>query len=197
MPHPCKRISSFHLIIIGLSLLINHTPKSKPQNLASRKFHKILDDHIILHKTRGGSTSAPSFSASFCSLCTWSKVVILIEALAEIQKMWNCAIGCPEKPKIFFWALPTSHPVLDFLNSSDGIISFWFWDFTMGNRPKMSLKYAIFKICPKLARNDIHVKQESVPPMGVLDSSFIKALGVKSAGLKKIFLVFQDTLLCK
>ena len=25
-------------------------------------------------------------------------------------------------------------------------------DFTMGNRPKMSLKYAIFKICPKLAR---------------------------------------------
>ena len=41
----------------------------------------------------------------------------------------------------------------------------------------------------------IHVKQESVPPMGVLDSSYIKALGVKSAGLKKIFLVFQDTLL--
>ena len=39
----------------------------------------------------------------------------------------------------------------------------------------------------------IHVKQESVPPMGVLDSSCIKALGVKSAGLKKIFLVFQDT----
>ena len=111
MPHLCRRISSFHLIIIGLSLLINHTPKSKPQNLASRKFHKILDDHIILHKTRGGSTSAPSFSASFCSLCTWSKVVILIEALAEIQKMWNCAIGYPEKPKIFFWALPTSHPV--------------------------------------------------------------------------------------
>ena len=30
--------------------------------------------------------------------------------------------------------------------------------------------------------------------MGVLDSSYIKALGVKSAGLKKIFLVFQDTL---
>ena len=111
MPHLCRRISSFHLIIIGLSLLINHTPKSKPQNLASRKFHKILDDHIILHKTRGGSTSAPSFSASFCSLCTWSKVVILIEALAEIQKMWNCAIGYREKPKIFFWALPTSHPV--------------------------------------------------------------------------------------
>ena len=25
-------------------------------------------------------------------------------------------------------------------------------DFTMGNHPKMSLKYAIFKICPKLAR---------------------------------------------
>ena len=31
--------------------------------------------------------------------------------------------------------------------------------------------------------------------MGVLDSSYIKALGVKSAGLKKIFLVFQDTLI--
>ena len=30
--------------------------------------------------------------------------------------------------------------------------------------------------------------------MGVLDSSYIKALGAKSAGLKKIFLVFQDTL---
>ena len=30
--------------------------------------------------------------------------------------------------------------------------------------------------------------------MGVLDSSYIKALGVKSAGLRKIFLVFQDTL---
>ena len=30
--------------------------------------------------------------------------------------------------------------------------------------------------------------------MGVLDSSYIKALGVKSAGIKKIFLVFQDTL---
>ena len=30
--------------------------------------------------------------------------------------------------------------------------------------------------------------------MGVLDSSYIKALGVKSAGLKKIFLIFQDTL---
>ena len=55
----------------------------------------------------------------------------------------------------------------------------------------MSLKYAIFKICPKLARNDIYVKQESVPPMGVLDSSYIKALGVKSAGLKKIFLFFR------
>ena len=27
-----------------------------------------------------------------------------------------------------------------------------FYNFTMGNRPKMSLKYAIFKICPKLAR---------------------------------------------
>ena len=27
----------------------------------------------------------------------------------------------------------------------------------------MSLKYVIFKICPKLAENDIHVKQESVP----------------------------------
>ena len=26
------------------------------------------------------------------------------------------------------------------------------YNFTMGNRPKMSLKYAIFKICPKLAR---------------------------------------------
>ena len=90
MPHPCKRISLFHLIIIGLSLLINHTPKSKPQNFASRKFHKILDDHIILHKTRGGSTSAPSFSASFCSLCTWSKLVISIEALAEMQNMCNC-----------------------------------------------------------------------------------------------------------
>ena len=37
----------------------------------------------------------------------------------------------------------------------------------------------------------IHVKQESVPPMGVLDSSCIKALGVKSAGLKKIFLFFS------
>ena len=105
MPPPYKRISSFHLLITGLALLINHTPKSKPQNFASRKFHKILDDHIIFHKTRGGSTSAPSFSASFCSLCTWSKVVILIEALAEIQKMWNCAIGCPEKPK------KNSHPV--------------------------------------------------------------------------------------
>ena len=58
----------------------------------------------------------------------------------------------------------------------------------------MSLKYAIFKICPKLARNYIHVKQESVPPMGVLDSPYIKALGVKSAGLKKIFFVFHDTL---
>merc|ERR1719474_2496527 len=70
MPPPYKRISSFHLLITGLALLINHSPKSKPQNFASRKFHKILDDHIILHKTRGGNTSAPSFSASFCSLCT-------------------------------------------------------------------------------------------------------------------------------
>ena len=31
--------------------------------------------------------------------------------------------------------------------------------------------------------------------MGVLDSSYIKALGVKSAGLKRIFSIFQDTLL--
>ena len=31
--------------------------------------------------------------------------------------------------------------------------------------------------------------------MGVLDFSYIKALGVKSAGLKKIFLVFQETLI--
>ena len=30
--------------------------------------------------------------------------------------------------------------------------------------------------------------------MGVLDSSYIKAMGVKLAGLKKFFLVFQDTL---
>ena len=90
MPPPYKRISSFHLLITGLAQLSNHTLKSKPQNFASRKFHKILDDHIILHKTRGGSTSAPSFSASFCSLCTWSKLVILIEALAEMQNMCNC-----------------------------------------------------------------------------------------------------------
>ena len=27
-----------------------------------------------------------------------------------------------------------------------------FYNFTMGNRPKMSLKYAIFKICPKIAQ---------------------------------------------
>ena len=26
-------------------------------------------------------------------------------------------------------------------------MGFWFWDFLRGNRPKMSLKYAIFKIC--------------------------------------------------
>ena len=31
--------------------------------------------------------------------------------------------------------------------------------------------------------------------MGVLDSSYIKAMGVKSAGLNKIFLIFQDTLI--
>ena len=31
--------------------------------------------------------------------------------------------------------------------------------------------------------------------MGVLDSSYIKAMGVESAGLKKLFLFFQDTLL--
>ena len=31
--------------------------------------------------------------------------------------------------------------------------------------------------------------------MGVLDSSYIKALGVKLPGLKKIFLIFSDTLL--
>ena len=33
--------------------------------------------------------------------------------------------------------------------------------------------------------------------MGVLDSSYIKALGVKSAGLKKIFLVFSGHPICK
>ena len=31
--------------------------------------------------------------------------------------------------------------------------------------------------------------------MGVLDSSYIKALGVKSPGLKIFFLIFHDTLL--
>ena len=30
--------------------------------------------------------------------------------------------------------------------------------------------------------------------MGVLDSSYIKALGVKSPGLKRIFFIFSDTL---
>ena len=33
--------------------------------------------------------------------------------------------------------------------------------------------------------------------MGVLDFSYIKALGVKSAGLKKIFLVFSGHPICK
>ena len=33
--------------------------------------------------------------------------------------------------------------------------------------------------------------------MGVLDSSYKKAQGVKSPGLKKIFFVFRDTLLSK
>ena len=31
--------------------------------------------------------------------------------------------------------------------------------------------------------------------MGVLDSSYIKALGVKSPELKKIFVIFTDTLI--
>ena len=34
----------------------------------------------------------------------------------------------------------------------------------MGNRPKMSLKYAIFKICQNLPENDNLMKQKSVPP---------------------------------
>ena len=34
----------------------------------------------------------------------------------------------------------------------------------MGNRPKMSLKYAIFKICPNLARKWYSCEKESVPP---------------------------------
>ena len=33
-------------------------------------------------------------------------------------------------------------------NLNDGTIGFWFWDFTMGNRLKMILKYMSFKICP-------------------------------------------------
>ena len=36
------------------------------------------------------------------------------------------------------------------INLSYGTIGFWFWDFTRGNRPKMSLKYAIFKTRPKM-----------------------------------------------
>ena len=34
---------------------------------------------------------------------------------------------------------------------SDHAIGFWFWDVNWGNRPKMGLKCAIFKTCPKLA----------------------------------------------
>ena len=33
--------------------------------------------------------------------------------------------------------------------------------------------------------------------MGVLDSLYIEAVGVKSPGLKKVFLIFGDTLLRK
>ena len=41
----------------------------------------------------------------------------------------------------FFWHLLTI-----------STIGFLFWVFIRGNRPKISPKYAIFKICPKLAR---------------------------------------------
>ena len=46
----------------------------------------------------------------------------------------------------------TSIARLQTLNLSDGTIGFLFWDFIRGNRPKMGLKCAIFKICPKLAQ---------------------------------------------
>ena len=62
--------------------------------------------------------------------------------------------------------------------------TFVFWDFTMKNRPKLSLKYAIFKICPKLARNDIHVKQESIPPF-LGDSGRQKVVSVFGFGHPK------------
>ena len=38
---------------------------------------------------------------------------------------------------------------------SDHAIDFWFWDVDWGNRPKMGLKCAIFKICPKLVQKVI------------------------------------------
>ena len=41
------------------------------------------------------------------------------------------------------------------LNLCDGTIGFWFWDFMRENRPKMGLKCAIFKICPKLAKKKV------------------------------------------
>ena len=47
-----------------------HVFKSKCQNfenLADWKFHKFVDQ---FHKMRGDNSSAPSFSASLCSLCT-------------------------------------------------------------------------------------------------------------------------------
>ena len=44
-------------------------------------------------------------------------------------------------------------------------IGFWFWGFIRGNRPKMSQKFTIFKMCPKFPESDIHMKQVSHSPI--------------------------------
>ena len=56
--------------------------KSKWQNFVSWKFHKIFEcSKGFLHRRRGGSSSAPSSSASFCSL--WTEK-------SRFREFWSC-----------------------------------------------------------------------------------------------------------
>ena len=108
----------------------------------------------------------------------------------------NCTLGRSQNEKSLFVSRPSKSYCLYVWGAQIQIfrvfghiltistIGFLFWGFIRGNRPKMSLKYAISKIYPKLAESDIHVKQVSIPPfLGIVGNKKwcpFSNLGVRS-----------------
>ena len=90
--------------------------------------------------------------------CRGSRILKLYPNQSRVSsKIKNIFLSCGDfTPNAFkyeeFW---TNIAGLWTPDLSDHAIGFWFWDFIWGNQPKMGLKCAIFKICPKLVQKVI------------------------------------------